>query len=517
MDTVRSFLKGRVLVYGIAVLLIVVGSFLLPGRDTTTEEFLTVVRGHFVQEVSVSGKVVAAQGVDLGFSQSGRVKHVYANVSDRVAAGTILAELDNSDLRAGVLQKQAALEHEQAALGALAEGTRPEEVAIARSEVASSEVALAQTESAVVESVQDAFTTSDDAVRNTLDQFIDEPRTNPQIEFIVNDVQLENTVENARRTMENTLAGWQKTVEALTSVSDLSSAVSEAQSDLSSVVSLLTDANAALNKAVPTGSITQTVLDGYKVDIALARTAVNAAISSLTTSITAQRNAISALETSRKNLLLKEAGTRSSDVEAQKAQVKAAEADLASVKAQLEKTIMRAPFAGLVTKMDLKVGSITSASLSEVSMISAGMFQIESFIPEVNIALIEMGDTASVTLDAYGSDVVFTARVTSIDPAETVRDGVSTYRTLLRFESKDDRVRSGMTANVVITTDMREGVLSIPRGIVVERDGKKYVRVRVGEETGEREVVTGAIDNLGNIEILAGLSEGDTVVLPASQ
>ncbi len=517
MQNTLAHLRARWILYA-GIVIVLIGAWLLISKNGNgTEEFLTIAQGPFIQQVSISGKVIAAQDVDLGFSQSGRVSGVYAKVGNFVRAGSILAELENGDLRATVSQKQAALEREKASLALLKEGTRAEEIDLARSEVESDNVALAQARNSLVEVVKNAFTTSDDAIRNKLDQFIDNPRTDPQLDFIVNDAQLENTVENARLTVESTLATWQRSVERLAADVALPGAVSEAQANLMQVSSLLTNANAALNKAVPTGSATQSVIDGRKTDIASARSAVNAAISALTTAITGERNAVSALETSNKNLTLKEAGTRASDIEAKEADVKAAEANLENARAQLGKTIIRAPFSGIVTKMDLKVGSIASTNASDVSMISSGTFQIESFVPEVNIALIELGDRAGVTLDAYGADVVFTARVVSIDPAETIRDGVSMYRTFLQFGVQDERVKSGMTANVVITTDERENVISVPQGIVIERDGKKYVLVKAGDTEAEREVTTGAVSNLGYVEILSGLSEGDTVVLTASQ
>lgn len=513
MSPIVPHLRSNALLYaGVLVVLLVVAG-ILTSNGNREEELLTVTRGAFVQEVSVSGKVIAAQDVDLGFSQGGRVASVYVKVGQNVRAGTTLAELDNGDLRASVLQKQAALERERSSLALLKEGTRSEEVEVARSEVSRDETALSQKRNELVDAIKDAFSTSDDAVRNTLDQFMgDSPRIDPQIEFIVSDVQLETKVESARLALERALTIWQKNVEGLAADAALPSAVSEAQYNLTQVSLLLTDANAALNKAVPTGTNTQAVIDGYESDVAKARSAVNAAASALTSAITAEKNASSALETSRKNLSLKEAGSRGGDIVAQEADVKAAEADLATARAQLGKTIMRAPFTGVVTKMDLKVGSIASANVSDVSMISAGTFQVESFVPEVNIALLELQDPATVTLDAYGESVVFVARVISIDPAETMRDGVSTYKTILQFDAQDERVKSGMTANVVIKTDERDGVISVPQGIVFER-GKKFVRVIVGKEIEEREVQTGAVSNLGNIEILSGLSEGDLVVL----
>ena len=132
---------------------------------------------------------------------------------------------------------------------------------------------------------------------------------------------------------------------------------------------------------------------------------------------------------------------------------------------------------------------------------------------EVNFSLLKAGDEAIVTLDAYGPGVTFLARVVSIDPAETVRDGVSTYRTIIQFMEQDPRIRTGMTANVRITTEKRDNVLAVPQGVVVERDGRKYVRVREGEQTIEREITTGSVSSLGSVEVLSGLSEGDVIIL----
>jgi multidrug efflux pump subunit AcrA (membrane-fusion protein) len=118
-----------------------------------------------------------------------------------------------------------------------------------------------------------------------------------------------------------------------------------------------------------------------------------------------------------------------------------------------------------------------------------------------------------VTLDAYGVEVPFEATVVSVDPAETIRDGVSTYRAILQFSEQDERIRSGMTANVIITADRREGVIAIPQGAIISRDGKKIVRIKVGEETLEREVTVGEVSSIGSTEITSGLSEGDRVVI----
>lgn len=497
-----TFIVGLLIIGGVIV-------FISGDRDTANQT-LIVTRGDFVKQVFVSGNVRATNNVDLGFAQGGRISGVYARVGDVVTQGKLLAEIENGDLRAVVLQKQATLENEKAILLSLEQGTRPEELAVTQSEVAKNEASLFQSNQELVNTIRDAHDSADDAVRNQIDQFISNPRSaTPQLNFTVSDSNLKSRIESKRVAIESALVVWQDEVFALTNESDLDKAQTQARTNLSAVTSLLADVNSALNQGVGT----QSTLDGWIANISAARTAVNSAVSALTTAVTSQKNSKAELDISKKNLALDIAGSTQVDIDAQRAKVRAAEADVVNARAQLAKTLIIAPFNGVVTRMESKVGAVASSNSTQVSLISDGGFEIESFIPEVDIAEVKVSDSAEVTLDAYGESVVFNAQVLSIEPAETVRDGVSTYKTILMFVNQDARIRSGMTANVIITTEEKTGVVSIPQKIVTSRDGKKFVVVREGSKDIEREVETGKVSSLGSIEIISGLNEGDVVVL----
>lgn len=482
----------------IAAAVVVAGWYFFVRPAPAVQKTLVLHPKAFLQQVSVSGKVVAAKEVALGFAQSGRITGVYVSVGSYVSQGTTLSVVENGDLRAALMQKQAALQNQQAKLAALKAGTRPEEIAVAQSSVARDTQAL-------IDALQDAYRAADGAVHNTLDQFISSPRTNPSLTFSLTDSNLKTSVESKRLAAEAALVAWNSGVFGLNTSSDLSQAASLAQSNLSAITSLLSDAGAAINRAIPSTQTPQATLDTYSAAVATARTNVNTSIASVT-------SAKAALDASNKNLALKQAGSTPEDIAAQEAQVNAAVADVAAAQAQLNKTFISAPFSGTVTVVDAKVGKIVSPNTPEMSMISAGAFQIESYVPEVNISLIRTGNKASVTLDAYGADTAFDAEVVSVDPASTVRDGVSTYRIVLQFSKPDSRVKSGMTANVSITTNTKPSVLSVPQGLVIRRGGKAFVRVVVDKDIQEREVTLGEVSSVGEVEILSGLSDGDTIV-----
>lgn len=493
-----------------AVLFLGAGYWYFAPKDAG--EVFTVTRGDFIQEVSASGKVRSGETVNLGFSQSGRVARVPVLVGDVVAAGDLLASLENADARAALLQKEALLAARRAEFVELETGTRTEELAVSEAEVANKEAAFTQSRQSLLEAAQEGYVVAQSTLQNQIDQFVLNPRgASPQILVSLDDGALALDFSKERVAIEALFASW-KPVSNSAASPELFGAVSTARHNLAELSNLLTLASSVLARAVPTASYPTSKIFEYTTGVATGRTNVQSALGGLTSAETSYRNAETSLATVRSSLALKRAGSTATGLAAQSAQVQAAAADVAAARALLEKTEIRAPFDGTVTAVDAKPGQILAATERAVSMIGLGAFEIESYIPEINIALLSVGDPARITLDAYGTDESFLARVQSIDPAETIRDGVSTYRVVLAFETPDARIRSGMTANVVITTDKREGVLSIPQGLVRTRGGDRIVNVLTNGQSVERIVTTGAISSFGNIEIVTGLQEGD--ILP---
>lgn len=498
----RFPLKNLVFTYwryvlGVLIVLLV-GGYLFLGRGSNLGATLTILTRDFKEQVSVSGTVTATKNVELGFATNGRIAGTYADVGQYVDTGTILAETENGDLTAAVVQKKAALLQAQANLASLQAGTRPEEIAIAS-------VAVTSAESALVNAIQSAFTTSEDSVRNKTDSFFTNPRTSPKLSITVTSATLQNLVENDRLTTESALANWSTLLGKLSNGNAITSA-KQVQLYVGQVITLLADANAALNQAVPDQANTTATLSSYATTLATARANVNTAAATLTSNITA-------LQAAQSTLVLKQAGPTSETIAAQIAAVAVAAADVRSAEAKLAATRVIAPFPGIVTRMDAKVGEIVSPNTSEISMQSNGIFEIETFIPEVTIARVAAGNTATTTLDAYGSSIGFPAKVIAVDPAETIKDGVPTYKTTLAFLQADPRIRSGMTANIIIETGMLHDAIVIPSGAIGIKNGLPYVSVVDYKQAILRTIVTGSSPALGQSQVLSGLSSGEVILL----
>ena len=196
------------------------------------------------------------------------------------------------------------------------------------------------------------------------------------------------------------------------------------------------------------------------------------------------------------------------------ARVGEARARLDRINASIEDTLLRAPFSGVLGTVSLSTGEHVTALESVAVLESSGALEIQSFVPEVDVALLESGLGASVTLDALGSIAEFNATVENIDQTATVREGVATYKTILQFDIRDSRIRSGMSANVDILIANRPEVLFIPGRAVIRRDGQDYVRL-LGDDGSVAEVVieAGLRSTFGDVEILSGLEEGQTIIV----
>ena len=74
------------------------------------------------------------------------------------------------------------------------------------------------------------------------------------------------------------------------------------------------------------------------------------------------------------------------------------------------------------------------------------------------------------------------------------------------------KVKSGMFAQVVVNTDLKEGVLSVPGDAVLEKEGDSIVYVESQGIVSAKVVETG-LDTGDRVEILSGISAGDSIVV----
>jgi RND family efflux transporter MFP subunit len=194
------------------------------------------------------------------------------------------------------------------------------------------------------------------------------------------------------------------------------------------------------------------------------------------------------------------------------AQVLSAQGQVDSAQAVVNNTVLSAPFSGQVDKDNVVVGSIASPN-TPVITISNNNLEIDTSIPESNIAGSKNGDEAEITLDAFGNNTVFPATIISIDSATSIVNGISVYNAKLKFDNSDDRIKPGMTANISLISGTHKNVLTVPKSAVIQKNNQYFVIVDKGNSKEETRQVTVGLENDQNIEITSGLKLGEKVLI----
>lgn len=186
-------------------------------------------------------------------------------------------------------------------------------------------------------------------------------------------------------------------------------------------------------------------------------------------------------------------------------------ANLGYLDAMLNKSVLRAPVAGIATLVDVTEGEFATPAKPVVTVESMDL-QIIAQASQLNVDKIKVGDKAQVTMDATGTDTNFTASVVSIGTSETLLGGNVTYKVTLKFDKNDTRIKSGMTANVSIFTLKHTDVVAVPKQIVLQNRGVSTVIVDRGNTQEKRVVTVGISGADGYVEITNGLQVGERVL-----
>ena len=506
--------KLKYSLFALVVLILVIAAYFLffSGNNENSNGLITVKKGEISEIVRITGKTLATKEVDLGFEVTGKIKQVNAPISANVKIGDSLVSLDTDQLRAELAIAQATLEADRASLSDTVDGTRPEEIAVSEAKIISAESSLYDAYSQLRDSHLDSYTKADDAIRNRIDQFFTNPETDPKIVFSTSDFNLEQKIESGRSNVKNTLERLSANTTALIDNSEYLDYSEKIKTDLGIVKNFLDDVAMMINTLDAGSSLPQSSIDGYKSSVVTARTNISGAVTALLTVEEKVRTAKTALLVAQQNLNVLKAGSTGSQIKIAEAKVRQSEANVQKIQVQVSKSTLRAPFSGVVTKQDAKIGQVVSQNQTVMSMIGDEGIEIEAQIPEVDIGRVKIGNPVRITIDAFAGEN-FSGKITYIEPAETIIDGVVNYKSTIRFDNVDTlaRIRSGLTVNLYIETEYSDSALIIPQFAVIETDEGIFVEKDVNGKKERTAVTLGIRGEEGMLEIISGVEEGDKV------
>ncbi|NUN65919.1 efflux RND transporter periplasmic adaptor subunit [Pseudanabaena biceps] len=212
-------------------------------------------------------------------------------------------------------------------------------------------------------------------------------------------------------------------------------------------------------------------------------------------------------------------GNRVEDISQAEAQLAQAIAGIRAIEVQIEDTIVRAPFAGIITQKYANVGafvtptttaSLTNSSTSTSIVAIANGLEIIAKVPEVDISQIKIGQEVEIVADAFPSEV-FKGKVRLIAPEAIIEQNVTSFQVRVTLETGKDKLQSGMNTDLRFIGQKIDNALVVPTVAIVTQEGK--IGLLIADEKGKpqfRPVTIGTtVDN--QTQILSGAKIGDQV------
>lgn len=491
------------IIYGVIVLLVILGGYKIFGPKDNSANITTdfVRRENLKQTVLATGQVTSTTDLNLSFSGSGIVKTLRVKVGDNVKTGQILATLDQGKELAALTSARGAVAAAEARYKRTVEGASNEEIALAKIALQNAKLDYER-----IKSQQELLVAN--AYKNLLNSTPEALPGNGTTDYTAPTISGNyNKKEEGELRISIYQGGVNFSVSGVTNGTGLVT---------TSTPQPLGDSGLYIVFSSSSLNITEWVISIPNKKASNYITNLNAYQASLKTQESAIGGAQALIDQRTAELSIRESSARTADIELAQADILSAQGQYQAASANYENTILRAPVAGTITRVDIKLGELAQASKEVMVLQDVKNLYLEANINEANVANVNINAPVELTFDAFGTENIFLGKILRVDPASTLISGVVNYKITASIDSSPT-LRPGMTANMTILIGEKSSILIAPaRAIITDKSGKKTVRLITNSKTKtfkEVEVATGMEGDSGLTEVTAGLKEGDEVVV----
>ena len=212
-----------------------------------------------------------------------------------------------------------------------------------------------------------------------------------------------------------------------------------------------------------------------------------------------------------------EAKARQAGCDSARAQVQEASARIGASRADTSRTVVKAPFDGIVAEVNGEVGEYLTPSppgiptLPAIDLIDDSCLYVSAPIDEVDAAQLKVGMTGRISLDAYRGKH-FTGKLRRIAPyVLALEKQARTVEVEVEFDGADDirHLLVGYSADIEVVVDVHDNVLRIPTSALMP--GSRVLLLNADGVLEERKIEAG-LSNWEFTEVKSGLGRGDRVV-----
>lgn len=522
-------------------------------KDGTVEiRYVTeaVKKGTLITSVTGSGQISAAEQIEVKAKASGEVVGVVVKNGQEVSTGALLVWLDAGEVERMVRDAEANLESAKLSLEKL---KKPADLL----SVMQAENALVQAQEGKLKNEDDLKKAYEDGFNATANAFLDFPTAMTGLRetlfasgapegggqlnvdyyasavYTYDDAVMQykkraiDTYQTARIEYDKNFSGY-KSASRFSSRTVIESLVQETHETAKNIAEAIKATNDLIqfykDKLTERNLRSSATADTGLANLNTYTAKTTAHLSTLSASKniikTAKDNLVAADRTiaeKTESLAKIKAGADLLDIQSQELTIKQRQNSLADARQKLADYFVRAPFGGIIAKIDIEKGNTLSTNALIATLITKQRTATIS-LNEIDAAKIKVGQKTTLTFDAIES-LSLTGQVAEVDALGAVSQGVVTYNVKIIFDTQDDRVKPGMSVSAAVVTDLKQDVLFVSGNAVKTEGNTTYVELL--DQTPRRQPVQVGISNDTIIEIISGLQEGDEVIvrtiLPAVQ
>jgi len=535
---------------GVIIILIIAGVYfgyakIFKNNGAVRYATAQVQKGTLIVSVSGSGQVSVSNQVDIKPKASGDIVYVGVKNGQEVKAGTLIAQLDARDAQKTVRDAETNLESAKLSLEKLKKPADTLSILQAENSLAQAKESKQKAEDDLKKAYDDGFNTIANAFLDlptvikglhdilfssdtglgggnqwNIDYYADSVKTYDEKALQYKD-DTSQSYQKARQEYDKNFTDYKTitrysdpaTIEGLINETyDTTKAIAEAVKSANNLIQFYQDKLTERN--LKPAAISDTHLSTLNTYTGKTNTHLlnllgikNTIKNSRDTIVNADRSIAEKTE----SLTKLKAGADALDIQSSELAVKQRENALLDAKEKLADYFIRAPFDGVIAKVNAKKGdSVSSASILVTLITRQKLAEIS--LNEVDVAKIKVGQKATLTFDAV-PDLTITGQVAEVDAVGTVSQGVVTYTVKISFDTQDDRVKPGMSVSAAIVTEAKPNVLLVPNSAIKSQGDMAYVEIFAGEtQAPRRQTVQIGLSNDTMTEVTNGLKEGDQVV-----
>ncbi len=458
LSRVLKFIRRRKYTVIIIVIVCAVGGYKIYQAaiiaNAVPQYVLSPVRtGSIIQTVSGTGQVSASNQTDILSQVSGTITGINVSVGQAVYQGQLIATIDSKNA-------SISLQNSKLSYAKLVQPAKTTDVSNAQN------------------SIDQAYTSAFNAASTI---YLDLPNIVSGMKDLlygqagfISDQRSSYLTSTARTYRETAGIEYDSAVNLYqagmlefksTSRASATSTIDKMLSDTYTMIKAMSKAVSDTQTAIT--FITTTQPDYYSKDAATAASSVTAWASQTNSDLSSLASARNSIDSSENSYTTLVTGADTIDLEQ-------ARLTLQQAQQTYDNYFVRAPYDGVIGRIPVSVYSQAGGSTAIATIIGKQNIATIS-LDEVDAAKVKNGQPVNVTFDAIDG-LVATGTVSQVDLIGIVTQGVVSYSVKINIDTRDERIKPGMSVNTTIIANQKDGVIIVPSAAIKTQSGKSYVQ-----------------------------------------